>query len=356
MRVGMIGPDLEAKGGIATLARTFLQSEAVRAHELRYFPTVGSGPIAQRVGQMALGQARAARAIFQGYRPELVHIHVADGLSFYRKLVYMREALALGVPVVLHNNFAHLERLYNKSLAHAALVRHTYTRAALVLAVSTDMAAQLKEWTNGQAKVEVLYNPVDTKELGRHTPRAFGQGPRVLFMGAIGPRKGVFDLVTAWAEVVKAVPGATLRIGGDGELPKLRERVAELGLGDSVELLGWVKGEDRLKVWAEADLYCLPSYAEGLPVSVLEAMASGLAVVSTAVNGTPDAVVEGETGLLIAPGDVGALRDRLVRLLQGHEERTRMGAAGRARVEEVFDGEVLGARLVELWERALRRR
>jgi glycosyltransferase involved in cell wall biosynthesis len=175
-------------------------------------------------------------------------------------------------------------------------------------------------------------------------------------MGAIGPAKGVFDLVTAWAEVVKAVPGATLRIGGDGELHKLRERVAELGLNDSVELLGWVKGEDRLKVWAEADLYCLPSYAEGLPVSVLEAMASGLAVVSTAVNGTPDAVVEGETGLLIAPGDVGALRDRLVRLLQGHEERERMGAAGRARVEEVFDGEVLGARLVELWERALRRR
>jgi glycosyltransferase involved in cell wall biosynthesis len=190
MRVGMIGPDLEAKGGIATLARTFLQSEAVRAHELRYFSTVGSGPIAQRVGQMALGQARAARAIFQGYRPELVHIHVADGLSFYRKLVYMREALALGVPVVLHNNYAHLDRLYGQSRAHAALVRHTYSRAAMVLAVSTDMASQLKEWTAGQAKVEVLYNPVDTKELGRHTPRALRAGAPGAVYGRHRPRKG----------------------------------------------------------------------------------------------------------------------------------------------------------------------
>lgn len=353
MRVAMIGPDLDARGGIASLARTFLGTRALRGVEVRYFPTVANGTVPKRLGQMAQGKAGWWRALAQGFRPDLVHLHVADGMSFWRKLSYFEEARLLGVPAVLHNNYAHLERLVARGSLPAAAVQHAFASAARVACVSSDMARQITTWTGGRARVEVLYNPVNLAEFADPGPRPATDRPVVLFMGAVGERKGVFDLVAAWPAVLRAVPGARLRIGGDGELDRLRAELDRLGVAGSVEVLGWVRGDARLALYREADLYCLPSYAEGLPVSVLEAMASRLAVVSTPVNGTPDAVIEAQTGLLVPPGDREGLARALVALLGDAPRREALGAAGRARVAEVFDAEVLGRQLRGLWERAL---
>ena len=348
MRVAMLGPSLDAQGGIATLARTFLESKALDGVEVRYFPTVGEGSKLTKLGQMARGQAGFLRALGEGW--DLVHIHVADGASFYRKMAYFQQARAAGLPVVLHNNFAHLEDLVAKSRVHESLVRKCYSDAAQVHCVSHDMARCITEWTQGQANVRVLFNPVPASEFPWSGPRGAKDRPVVLFMGRVGERKGIFDLVEAWPAVVARVPEARLRVGGDGELDRLRERVAALGLEHSVEVLGWISGDDRLDAYADADVYCLPSYAEGLPVSVLEAMASGLAVVSTTVDGIPDAVVEGETGFLLEPGDRVGTADRLARLLEDVALRDRLGAASRERVEQVFDGDILAAVLRGYWE------
>ncbi|MCB9763347.1 MAG: glycosyltransferase family 4 protein [Alphaproteobacteria bacterium] len=354
MRVAMIGPKLSAKGGIASLARTFIESEALADVEVRYFGTVGDGSAARRLAQVARSEARLAATLARGWRPDLFHIHVADGMSFYRKVFYLEQARALGVPVILHNNFAHLETLVERSPLHAGLVRHAYSTATQVHVVSHDMARQIAAWTDGRATIRVLFNPVSVDEF--HAP-AGGRGPKasptVLFMGYVGDRKGVFDLVAAWPAVLKRLPRARLVIGGNGELDRLRADISRLGLERSVEVLGWISGERRMQAFAEADLYCLPSYAEGQPVSVLEAMASGLAVVSTTVDGIPDAIVEGETGFMVEPGDREALAGRLGELLSDPGLRDRMGAAGRARVEQVFDAEVLSTTLRGYWAEAL---
>jgi len=348
MRVAMLGPSLDAQGGIATLARTFITSKSLDGVEVRYFPTVGDGSKLTKIGQMAKGQAGFLRSLGEGW--DLVHIHVADGNSFYRKMAYFQQARAAGLPVVLHNNFAHLDDLVAKSKVHESIVRKCYSDAAQVHCVSHDMARNITEWTDGQANVRVLFNPVPAEEFPWSGPRGARDEPVVLFMGRVGERKGIFDLIEAWPSVVEACPRARLRVGGDGDLDRLHERVDALDLADSVEVLGWISGEDRLEAYAEADVYCLPSYAEGLPISVLEAMASGLAVVSTTVDGIPDAVVEGETGFLLEPGDREGTADRLVRLLKDVEQRDRFGVAARHRVEQVFDGDILAATLRRYWE------
>ncbi len=115
-------------------------------------------------------------------------------------------------------------------------------------------------------------------------------------------------------------------------------------------MLGWIAGEDKVRAFERAAIYCLPSYSEGLPVSVLEAMAAGLPVVSTAIAGTPEAVAEGENGFLIVPGDRAALADRLIRLARDPSLRSGMGGAGRAIAEERFGSEAIAARLRKLWE------
>ena len=100
-------------------------------------------------------------------------------------------------------------------------------------------------------------------------------------------------------------------------------------------------------------MYCLPSYAEYLPVSILEAMAARLPVVGTPVAGTPEEIIEGETGFMIEPGDRPEMAERLVRLLKDPELRAEMGAAGRLRAEAHFDNEVVCTRLIGLWREAM---
>lgn len=354
MRVAMIGPDLEAQGGIATLARTFLEAEALSGVEVRYFSTVSEGSRARKVAQMAAGQARFLKSFAGDWRPDLFHIHVADGASFYRKMVYFEQGRASGKPVILHNNFAHLEELFGRDRVHEAVIRRAYSQADQVHVVSQDMAQCIRGWTDGKATIRVLYNPVPAKQFPWSGPRGDKANPAVLFMGRVGDRKGIFDLIEAWPTVLARVPSARLRVGGDGDLEKLRSRLQELGIADSVEVLGWVSGSARLDAYAEADVYCLPSYAEGLPVSVLEAMASGLAVVGTDVDGFPDAIVEGDTGFMTKPGACADIADRLATLLGDADLRDKMGSAGRRRVEEVFDGEILAATLKGYWSELIR--
>lgn len=352
MRVAMIGPDLDAKGGISSLARSFVESRAMQGIDLRYIGTVGSGSRPVRALQMLRGEANFLADLAQR-RPEVVHIHVADGLSFYRKAFYAAQARAAGARVVLHNNYAHLSQLYGRSPAHAAMVRGVYERADRVCAVSHKMAADLSAWTEGRAKVQVLFNPVVARDFPCALPRPARPRPTVLFMGYVGDRKGIFDLVAVWPEVLRALPRALLRVGGNGEVDRLKAEVERLNLSDSVEVMGWVSGEARMAAYASADVYCLPSYAEGQPISVLEAMASGLPVVSTDVDGIPDSIIEGQTGYMVKPGDRPALGEALVRLLRDPWLRDAFGGAGRARVLDTFDAEVVSAQLRRIWEELL---
>ena len=120
-----------------------------------------------------------------------------------------------------------------------------------------------------------------------------------------------------------------------------------------MEALGWVSGDSKLEAFKAANVYCLPSYNEGLPVSVLEAMACGLPVVSTPIAGIPEAVIEGETGHLVETGDSSTLADKLTALLADPLAAHAMGKNGRARAERLFALEVVVEQLLRIWTEAL---
>jgi len=168
-------------------------------------------------------------------------------------------------------------------------------------------------------------------------------------MGEIGERKGAFDLVDAIPAVLEHVPNARFRFAGNGETEKLQARADALEITNHVDVMGWTAGPDKIDAFQTADVYCLPSYAENLPVSVLEAMAARLPVVGTPIAGTPEEIIEGETGFMVEPGDKNAIAERLVRLLSDESMRQKMGLAGRLRAEEHFDNEVVCNRLIGIW-------
>jgi glycosyltransferase involved in cell wall biosynthesis len=191
------------------------------------------------------------------------------------------------------------------------------------------------------------FRPVDAarrseirRELG------WGDGPVVAFVGRLEPEKGLETLLDAWPLVREALPTATLAIAGQGEQ---REQLERRGAA-SVSFLGPVR--DPASLMQAADCFVLPSYTEGLPNALLEALASGLPCVTTTIGGSSEAVRESVEGHLVPPGEPGPLARALVAALSG-DARDRLGTAARARATALYSLESNADRLVEVYRRLL---
>lgn len=351
--ISMLGPDLDAQGGISTVARTWLSAEAMQGVNIQYFGTLRETQSAfEKTRVVVQRQARFMARLAKGWRPDLFHIHASYYTSFYRKMAYFTQATATGAPVLIHLHAPDMTSFYEASKVHRTAIHQVFQRAARVVVLSEDMGSMIREWMGDSARIHVLYNPVLLQQF-TCPERPNRSHPVVLFMGAIGERKGTWDLLEAAALVVRDCPNARFRFGGNGEVQRFRKDVKRLGLEKHVEFLGWVSGEEKLEQFRQADLLCLPSYHEGLPMSILEAMGAGLPVVSTPIAGIPEAVLHKQTGLLVEPGNVNALASALKRLLDSHELRQKMGSAGNARAKSHFDAEVIVGQVRNLWSEVL---
>jgi glycosyltransferase involved in cell wall biosynthesis len=225
--------------------------------------------------------------------------------------------------------------------------------AVALLAVSRSTAEQAAALGADPSRMRVIRSGVDTRQF-RPRPRAEARQrlgvptslPLVLFVGNLEPRKAVDHLLLALRDVRRSAPSATLAVLGSGESagadnqePRLRAMVGELGLGDAVQFQGRVSDTALLDWYAAADVFALPSSSEAQGIVALEAMASGLPVVASAVGGLLDTVDDGVTGYLVPFGDVDALAGRISSLLGDAALRARMGEAARVAVEGAFSWE-----------------
>lgn len=334
------------RGGMLSVIESYRVDGLFDRWGVRLFSPHDEGSLARRLYLAAVEILRFIVDILT-HRVTLVHCHAAELGSFWRKSIFGLLARARGIPVLFHLHGAEMKDFYD---AQAAPIRRLISwileRYSAVVVLSPSWA----DWVRSVApasRVFVLHNYVRMPSIqSRHA----GDGTiRVLFLGIVGHRKGVYDLLPAFAEALAPRPGMKLLIGGNGEVEQARMRAAELGLGDSVEFLGWVGGERKNELLAAADVFVLPSYNEGLPISLLEAMSWGVPVISTTVGGIPELIRDGTDGFLIQAGDVPSLTRSLVELAGDAALRERMGRAGREQVAEAFSREAVLPRLEQLY-------
>jgi glycosyltransferase involved in cell wall biosynthesis len=184
---------------------------------------------------------------------------------------------------------------------------------------------------------------------------ALGIGPGEVLVGTVAclkPQKAPLDLVEGAALALRVEPRLRFVVAGDGELRGAVEaRARDLGLGERFRLLGWRR--DVPDLLAGLDLFVLTSLFEGLPRAVLQAMVAGVPVVATAVGGTPEVVRDGETGLLVRPGDPAAAAAAVVRLTGEPETARRLAAAASRRIGEEFEIRRMVRTLDELYAETL---
>jgi glycosyltransferase involved in cell wall biosynthesis len=215
-----------------------------------------------------------------------------------------------------------------------------------------ERAAGLAAGTCARERTVVIPNAVDVEGAPRSRP-VERERPLILAVGRLKAPKDFPTLIRALGDLRPDSFEAVI-VGDGPDRPRLEEEIETLGLTGPVRLAG--ERRDVPELLAAADVFVLPSVSEGLPVSVLEAMAAGLPVVASRVGGVPEQVSDGQTGLLVEPGDPNALAAALARLIAEPSLRRRLGAAGRARAEQAFDLDPFRRAHVELYSRELARR
>lgn len=314
-----------ARGGMRSVVDGYVAAGFVARHRFRLIAVYGEGGFWVR-------QARLARGLFAYVTSlatspvELVHIHAATRGSFWRKAVFAAIARRFGVPVVLHLHGSEMKAFY---VAQPAPVKRMIVgqleAAARVVALSESWRRFVAEIAP-RAKTSVVPNAVD---IGDVAPLRARPARQILFLGRVGVRKGVFDLLPAFAAARDINGGLELTIAGDGAIARAKREAERLGVADHVDLRGWVGPQEREALFSRADIFVLPSRNEGLPMSVLEAMARGLPVIATPVGGLPELIEDGVNGLLVPPGDPQALARAILKLADDQEGRDALGRAAR---------------------------
>ncbi|MBK8899830.1 MAG: glycosyltransferase family 4 protein [Anaerolineaceae bacterium] len=359
-KILMVGPGQGKPGGILALTDALVPVLAQEV-DLRYFPTVQRyansemGQLSRRNVRLALNQyGRFLRELSQ-FRPDLVHIHTSQGLGWLKDTFYVALSKLYGRRLILHVHAAEYDALVGrKSRLLQAYTRFMLNRAEAVIAVSTGWKKALSRLVPEERIY--AFRPCLDVEAYSPTVARTDNPVNAVFLGTIGARKGAFDLIEAMQLIPRRTPLRLWLAGGgekEGDLEKARHKIMLLGLEDRCELIGTVQGQAKTELLQKAHIFVLPSYNEGLPFAIIEAMAAGLAIVATPVGGIPEVVHDGQNGLLVGPGDVQALAASLVQLTADSHLRQQMGQQNRRTACQDLDVRPYARRLVALYDAVL---
>ncbi len=345
--VVMIGPSPASRGGMASVVKTLLEHGYGRADGCLFIATQVDGARARKAGRALLALARFAALLAAG-RVALLHVHVASGASFWRKAVFIGAARLARCPVLFHLHGGRFGHFINKLGGRRRRLALWLMRGpGAAFALTEESAAWLRAHCPGTA-VDVFPNPIAA---AAPLPRAPAAG--VLFLGRLEPGKGVFDLLAAFARVRAARPDARLVLAGEGDPAPLRARARELGLLDHVATPGWVGPDQRAALLATAAVFVLPSHAEQMPMSLLEAMAAGTPVVACAVGAISDVLAHGRYGTVVPVGNIDVLAASILEVMQDNILAENFSVGGRERIASDYHAEKVLARLRRRYEELL---
>jgi glycosyltransferase involved in cell wall biosynthesis len=311
-KVMMIGTELNSKGGIAAVVKGYFLSNIMTNQKIDYYPSHCDG---KRLTKFIFYLKNLMIILLRIYKYKIVHVHMASKWSFRRLFGVITIAKLFNKKRIIHLHGAMFNIYYKKASSFEKfLIRYTFSDADCIIVLSNEWKQKLEPFCINE-KIVIIPNTAALMQEKKYNEFILSNSPRIiLFLGEIGYRKGIYDLIEALS-YIKDLNKFKALICGEGEAQKVLDKIRKYGLEDKVELVGWVDGDEKKNLLQEAYLYILPSYHEGLPMSILEAMAAGTPVISTPVGGISDVVKEGINGFLVPPGSPQMIADRIKKVL-----------------------------------------
>lgn len=333
----VIGSSLQDKGGIATVMKnieeSFLKEKFKFVHITTYKTT-------NNIKKLLIYIVAIFRVLLSIKKCKIAHIHMSYKGSFYRKSIIILLLKIFNKPVIIHMHGSCFKEFYNGLNGMTKkYCKFIFNKADKVIVLSESWKKFFVSFVE-KDKVFVMHNNVPIKEKLYNMENKRENKVYFLFLGRQGNRKGIYDLLDVSIKLKQTHKEKfKLIIAGDGEIEKVNQIIKKSDLMENVENVGWIDGTEKEHLLEVANVFVLPSYNEGLPMAILEAMSYHIPCIATKVGGIPEVIENEKNGFLITPGNKDELYNAMNAILVDSEKIEKMGKKAFETVESRFNEE-----------------
>ncbi|MDY2699350.1 MAG: glycosyltransferase family 4 protein [Lachnospiraceae bacterium] len=333
MKVLMIGPARSVHGGVSAVVNNYYAAGLDQQIKLKYIATMVDGSKVRKLIQAMLAYITFLFAL-PSYH--ILHVNMAADASCYRKKIFIDTAWLFRKKIIIHEHGGDFEGFYYErcSEKQRANIKRSLNRAKIFLVLSESWKKFFSEIVD-EDKIHVLQNGIviPTKVKQDYSSH------KVLFLGRLCKEKGIGELLEAVPVIQKQIQDFKLILGGVWEEGNEALKEKARALSETVLCPGWISEKEREALFQECSIFVLPTWFEGQPISLLEAMAAGMCVAASAVGGIPQIMGKESdvTGILLPQKDANTLADELIKLLKDEEQRRKMGQNARIRIINNYD-------------------
>jgi glycosyltransferase involved in cell wall biosynthesis len=342
-----IGPDhRNHRGGIGAVLDVYSKNIS----PFKFIPTYVTRSFIRQLATYVLAIFKLVWVCITDRQVKILHIHHASRGSFMRKSIMVLIGMMFGKKIILHIHGGGFHNYYKRSRLMKPFIRWTLEHADAVVCLS-EMWKNYYSSTFKLKRLAIINNVIEKANItGEHHQNG---SLRMLFLGHVTEKKGVFDLLQVLADNRNDYKNRVkVTIGGIGEVERLEKTISDNQFNGDVHFAGWVNGGKKAELLNSCDVYVLPSYFEGLPISILEAMSYGKPVISTNVGGIPEIVKPGFNGWLFQPGDHAAL-DSIIKEAMDNKELLKQYGNNSLSISKKYTPESVFQSLNDLYHQVL---
>lgn len=348
-KILVIGPDpIASKGGMAAVIDGIAKDKELnKEFDIEIYGSYVDG---NKLKVLLFSLFSFIRFYFTKRNYDIYHIHVASYGSTFRKGLYVKVAKKWGKKVILHIHGGEYLLFYENSNKKDK-IRSIINAADMVIVLSSWWKSKFDE-IFGLTNCVVLENGVDTESLKLAITDNYNNLRTFISLGRLGESKGTYDLIDAIEQVKEDIPDIKCYLAGDGEIEKSKELIRKKKLEDNIIVTGWIDLDKKISFLKDSSTLVLPAYNEGLPMSILEAMACGKAIISTKVGAIPE-VIKKENGILIEPGDINALTMALKTYCMNEKEVKKVGKENIKIINQKYNIKVMHQKLSKYYHNVI---
>ncbi|URN84120.1 glycosyltransferase family 4 protein [Acetobacterium wieringae] len=345
----MVIPSFTAKGGITSVANGYLESKLNDKYDISYIETYCDGWRFQKILK-ALKAYFCFLFIILFKKPDIVHIHSSFGASFYRKAPFVFLASKVNLFIINHVHGADFNEFFvNVNKNRKKRIESLYKKCDVTIALSDEWKENLSKIVEKE-KIEIIEN----YSILQHNIKFDREEKRVLFLGFLCERKGCFDIPEVIYRVRQSITDVKFVLAGSGDkedMNLIKRYIERYDISAYCEFPGWVRGREKEELLSQASLFFLPSYNEGMPMAILDAMGYGLPIVSTSVGGIEKIVHNGENGFVFGPGDIEGFAKAIIKILSNDEYRKFLGNGSINIVRNGYSLEAHIQKVIEVYDK-----
>ena len=327
-----IGPDYRNhRGGIGAVIDIYCKY----FDEFYFIPTYKEGTALYKCYLFFIAIPKIIYILSCNRKIMIVHIHGSSYGSFFRKFIFfVISKYIFRKKIIYHVHSGRFHLFFGKSNTIVKnMIRKFINNVDCLICLSESWKLFYEENFNPK-RIEILPNIIDYPNIKEKMEDK--EKIRFLFLGLISKNKGIFDIIEVIKNNIDLFENKIeLIIGGNGETIKLQKHIERYKIGNIVKFVGWIKNEIKLKYLQNSDVYILPSYNEGLPISILEAISYEKPIISTTVGGIPEVVNNNENGFLISPGNLEQIEKSMKHFIENPQDIEKFGAAS-AKIAEKY--------------------